>query len=805
MINAAPPMHRAIAAPEMTAQSGGIRRLGRRVRLGIRMHHLLFAAFTLVAAAPIAALALWEERTSYQHELDAVRERHLLVARNLTATLSGYVRDLKAAFNVVSESDAVDGPVPGLAELLASLNFVQICIIAPDGTVEHWLPGLGPATAAKVDASKLADLRAIALAAKGSPGLSALEHDHGGHPVFYMVKALPDQRLGVGVISTEYLTSLQHSIAFGEHGHAVITDNKGQVIAHPLKDWVAASRNIADVPTVAAMMRGETGVGQFYSSAFNSNMIAGYAVVPGTGWGVMVAQPLSELHERAGRVAQLAIIVACVAFFGAALMSWLIAFLLARPLRQVAHTAEAVLAGGDDVAAPSFSDSVPLEIRQLGLAFNTMLDDLRRRNTDASLALRQAELSSLAKTQFLANMSHEIRTPLNGVVGMIELLRLSDPSPMQQRYIEGATQSSQSLLRLIDDILDLSKIEAGKLELERAPFHLPSLIHDARSLFSHQARAKGLALTALVASDLNVVLLGDAHRLLQILTNLVGNALKFTSEGSITIGVTRLGEDETSLHLRFTVTDSGIGIPASKQEAIFEAFSQADSSTTRRYGGTGLGLSIARQLCHLMDGAIGVDSAVGKGSTFWFTAVLDKQLSTCGLPSSVSRIEATSRTILSAGEHPKAVSAAQRAFQAELGSTGLASIRILLVEDNLANLRVTQALLEAIGCTVIPARNGLEAVSACRGGAFDLILMDCQMPEMDGYEAARAIRQLETFQRRTTPIVALTAHAMDGSREMSLAAGMNDHLTKPLTLSVLTVKLAEWLRSAAQAQRSSML
>ncbi|MEJ0019146.1 MAG: ATP-binding protein [Acetobacteraceae bacterium] len=799
MNDAVPPPDRVV--PAEAVRSRRPRSLLRRFRLGIRMHHLLFAAFILVAAAPIGVLALWEQRTSYQHELDSVRERHLLVARNLTSTLSRYVRDVKAAFTVVFESGAVANPVPGIADLLTSLNFVHLCVVAPDGTIESWLRGLAPAPAATLDPKLLVELKTIAAGAGDLPALSSLEHDLAGRPVLYVVKSLPDKRLGVGVLSTDYLISLQQAIAFGDHGHAVITDAKGQVIAHPLRDWVAASRDISGVPVVAAMKRGQSGVGQFYSPAFNGNMIAGYAVVPETGWGVMVPQPLSELHRRADEVATMAIVIAAVSFAVAAFMSWLIAFYLARPLRQVAQTAEAVLTGGEDIPTPNFANYVPREIRQLGLAFSTMLDDLRRRNSETRLALRQAQSSSLAKTQFLANMSHEIRTPLNGVVGMIELLRLSDPSSAQQRYIEAANQSSQALLRLIDDILDLSKIEAGKLELEHAPFHLPSLIHDVRSMFSDQARAKGLTLAASVATELNVVLLGDAHRLLQILTNLVSNAVKFTAEGGVTIGVACLEDRAASLRLRFTVTDTGIGIAASKQATIFEAFSQADSSTTRRYGGTGLGLSIARQLCNVMGGEIGVDSTVGKGSVFWFTVVLDRQRSAAGLPRAMPRAEPPLPDILPPDDNSQMISAAQREFKEALGRTGLSSIRILLVEDNTANLRVTQALLEAIGCTVTTARNGLEAVSACRQAAFDLILMDCQMPEMDGYEAARAIRQLEAFQGRTTPIVALTAHALDGSRELSLAAGMNDHLTKPLTLSVLTAKLVEWLGGATPGIR----
>jgi CheY-like chemotaxis protein len=296
--------------------------------------------------------------------------------------------------------------------------------------------------------------------------------------------------------------------------------------------------------------------------------------------------------------------------------------------------------------------------------------------------------------------------------------------------------------------------------------------------------------------------MGYTHRLLQVLTNLVSNAVKFTSEGTVTIGASLQEDRGAAMRVRFTVTDTGVGIPASKQDMIFEAFSQADSSTTRRYGGTGLGLSIARQLCHMMGGEIGVESTVGKGSTFWFTTLLRKHEAAAAQPTPVAPTQAPQPAPAPAVTTPASVSPVQREFREALGRTGLATIRILLVEDNPANLRVTQALLEAIGCHVSTARNGLEAVSAYRDGEFDLVLMDCQMPEMDGYEATRAIRQLEAIQGRRTPIVALTAHALDGSRDMSLGAGMNDHLTKPLTMSVLTAKLVEWL-GRADARRTA--
>jgi signal transduction histidine kinase/CheY-like chemotaxis protein len=771
------------------------------------MRSLLFFAFFVVTALPLLTVALWDEHASLDNEIASVRERHLLVARNLTNAAARYATDLKAAFSVSFDGDMINAKMDGIEELLRSFGILNLFVLAQNGQTLSSLPGLSDRRPL-MEPAQVASWWALAAAPGPQPKLTNLEHDVAGEPVFYMVKELPGQHLGVAMVSTDYLVSLQRQIAFGDRGHAVIIDAVGRVIAHPIRDWVIASKDISGVNAVQAMIRGETGVAQFFSPAFNADMIAGYTAVPNVGWGVMVVQPISELRRRAGQVSEIALVVAAVSFVISALLSWLLAGYLARPVRQVARTAEAVLAGNQEVSVPRFGRLVPLEIRRLGEAFNSMLADLRRENAETLAALGQAELSNAAKSQFLANMSHEIRTPLNAVIGTVEVLRMTQLNESQLEYLDLAMQSGQSLLHLVDDILDLSKIDAGKLDLERAPFHLPSLVQDVRTMFTDPARAKGLTLTATVPDQLNVMLVGDAHRLRQILSNLLSNAVKFTASGGITIAVACEEDMARSMRVRFEVTDTGIGMDEATQRVIFDAFTQADASTTRRYGGTGLGLSIARRLCRAMGGEISVRSRPGGGSTFQFTVVLDKQVEGL-LPRASGPVVPAGATpvgaMAPAAEAPARqqapagadfVSPDVAAFQEALRRAGRETVRVLLVDDNIPNLMVAQAILETLGCVVTKAKNGLEAVSAYRSGEFDLVLMDCHMPEMDGAEATKAIRQIESFQGRRTPIIALTADAMDDNRRRGVEAGMDDQVIKPLTVSVLTSRIKTWLSAA---------
>ena len=750
---------------------------------GLRLRYLLFLAMLIVAAVPVATLDFWEARTSFQREMDSVRERHLLVARNLTSTLARYVTDVKAGFEVALTSGALEHDVPGLTDLLNSLDFTHVCIIGADGRIERSLPGLKLGGFRLATPPVMAELRQMA--ATGQPGvplLSVLKHDPENRPVFYLVQNLGDGRIGLASFSTSYLVRLQEAIAFGEHGHAVMIDNAGQVIAHPIKEWAAASKDLSGIGIVQAMIRGETGVQEFYSPAFHDNMVAGFSVVPESGWGVMVPQPIGELQRRAREIDARASVVTLAALAAATLLSWILATLIARPIRDVASTADAILAGDERAEVAEFSDFVPLEVRRLGRAFNTMVEGLHLRNAQTRRALEQADQSNRAKSQFLANMSHEIRTPLNGMLGMAELLRQTDLTLTQRHYAETMTRSGAVLLSLINDVLDLSKIEAGMLELDARQFDLVPLLTEVTELFAGAAAAKRLALEASLPPAPGPVLIGDALRLRQILANLLGNAIKFTSRGKVSLRVAMTDSGMNTLRVRFEVRDTGIGIPPEKLSMIFDAFTQADGSTTREYGGTGLGLSIARQICAAMDGEITAQSEPGKGAVFTFSLLFPK-----APPNPVSAVKTAPPPpqqpaiwVPSATESPRP--------------------RVLLVEDNLMNMEVARALLQNLGCDVTDAADGLEAVELYRTRPFDLVFMDLQMPHMDGFEATQAIRRYEASVGIRTPILACTAHALPGDHAKSLAAGLDDHITKPLTAAALAAAVRTWVKPAVQAE-----
>ena len=515
---------------------------------------------------------------------------------------------------------------------------------------------------------------------------------------------------------------------------------------------------------------------------------------------------LHELYLHLSNILFLALIAALISVVLAAVLSARLQRLLARPITELADTISDITRRQHyDRQVQKFDND---EIGQLYDCFNEMLAQIKERDDrllqhseqlEITVASRTHELKAAnrglkenlselneakeaaltaakAKSAFLANMSHEIRTPMNGVLGMLEMIKDTSLSETQGDLLRTAYASAESLLAIINDILDFSKIEAGKMTIEHIEISVRNVVSDICTLLGGTAREKGLTLSCDIDPDLPGVLIGDPVRLRQVLTNLIGNAVKFTETGEVRVKVNLLQCVESSAQVEFSVEDTGIGISRTVLPQLFDEFTQADGSTTRKFGGTGLGLTISRQLVELMGGNISVVSTEGLGSTFTFT--LDMAI----CQDQTRQQEPATGLEDSTGQQQDIT-----AFPD--------GIRVLMAEDNVVNQKVAISMLKKIGIQHIDvARDGREAVSMNSIQTYDLILMDCQMPQMSGYEATGVIRQQEREQQLPPiPIIAMTANAMTEDREKCLAAGMDDYLSKPVKTQELQKTLAHWL------------
>lgn len=488
---------------------------------------------------------------------------------------------------------------------------------------------------------------------------------------------------------------------------------------------------------------------------------------------VLVGMSSEAFSQRQQEILLKAGILALCALAFTFLLARRLAHRLAQPISDMGETLKAMQQGDYGTPLPVSDDA---ELGALARHINNLAANLTKASREQQRSMAQliqtreeAEQANRAKSDFLAMMSHELRTPMNGVLGMLQLMETTRMTEEQAEYAALATESTEHLLRVINDILDFSRIERDALQMEGIEFNLVELVNASVQAFTPNAAQRGLQLDLQVQPGLEAVkVLGDPTRIRQILVNLIGNALKFTESGSVRVALIWAMEGAETLRFTCTVSDTGIGIQADRLESMFDAFKQADSSISRRYGGTGLGLPIARTLADRMGGSLHAQSEEGTGSTF-----------TLQIPLALSAVRP----------------------DVSLPALGIAAqdtpYRVLLVEDNAVNRTVVLAMLQSLGCEVDVAVNGEQAVSMARAGNHALILMDCRLPVMDGYQATRQIRQIPGLE--TLPIVALTANVLQGDRDACLQAGMDDYLAKPFKHADLQQILQRWLAIGAPA------
>ena len=581
-------------------------------------------------------------------------------------------------------------------------------------------------------------------------------------------------------------SNLTASIVFQDPGTAAELLNGLRTVDDVIEARVTLPEGGIFVTYRRSIPEGQSGVQNLYSESLSVPVLLDQEQVAS----LEIRVDLWPVYQQLVWISAVAFVLWLLGMLAAYVLSRVFNARITEPLSDLADMMSEVTDRED--YSQRFSYGVKNELGAVVEAFNEMLvrigdreQRLRKMIVDLEEARDQAESAARSKSSFLANMSHEIRTPMNGVIGMIALLKQGGLTEQQLAYFETIERSADALLLIIDDILDFTKIEAGRLTLGRSAFSIRDSLSSIEALFSEPASQKGLVLRFTVDSAVPAVLVGDPGRIRQILLNLIGNAVKFTDKGSITVTAS-VADTEQGEHIRFTVADTGPGIHPEDQTRIFGEFFQADVSLTRSHGGTGLGLAITDQLVRLMGGRIGFESRYGAGSLFWVELPMEvsaenspQELAVDGAEGGANQKEVARLERLT---NPAASASAPTTGATEYPLSVTYELSVLVAEDSEVNQFIIRELLAKWGIEIAVAANGLEAVEAFKEREFDLILMDIQMPEMDGLEATRRIRSLQSDEsvHEECEIVGLSAHAMSGDRERYMAEGMVDYLTKPI-------------------------
>jgi signal transduction histidine kinase/CheY-like chemotaxis protein len=730
----------------------------------MKLRTLIFIALVIVSVLPVGMLAYWQHKTVIDNEFSVVENQHKVIARNLTIALERYAIDLKSVFRMTTQNMLHEHKVAGLEQHLSELFFQHVCAIDADGYIQQLQCALACPQADRFPETVLAALDGTLREAASRPDkifFSPIVRNPRGQPVIYLVKRMDDGNTAIGEVATDYFVELQRGVAFGEKGHAAIVDQTGHVIAHPLEAWMESTRDLSGVSVVQQMMSGESGVTQFYSPAVKADMVAGFNVVKGPGWGVMVPQPQAEIFKHAEGVSKAALTIAIIGFFVASFLSWWISGILSRPMQLLADAAQSV-ARGDLTHRVELPDKLrPVEMLKLQRSFNQMIDDVGRKNTVLVNLAHEAVISSNHKSAFISSMNHELRTPMNAVLGFAQMLEINQQEPLtetQKAAVDHILRNGNHLLELIDQMMDLNKIEAGTLPLNIEEIPARDVFDETLYLIRARANHDKIEIVDDTASTKLPLLMTDSTRLIQVLLNLMSNGVKYNRPGG---HVTLSCEEVEGRMLRIKVTDNGLGIPAGQQDKLFTPFERLGHELGQ-IDGTGIGLSISRQIVEKLDGHIGFESEYNTGSCFWVDIPL------CSEQIEVE-VDSVSKTEVN---------------KAELVH-GADKVRTLLyIEDNQDNLHLMEAIIGQFKhLRLLSAPNALIGYDLSTSKKPDLILMDINLPGMNGFQALKRLR--DTRETHDIPVIAVTSNSQPNDIEAGLKAGFDAYLTKPIKVSDL--------------------
>ncbi|MEP1202014.1 response regulator [Tateyamaria sp.] len=724
-----------------------------------RVRVYIFLGMLLVVSVPLILLMQKSYDLAYQRELNKVEQSHLVIADNLASTLQRYATDLEATFDFVVANHNHAHARGSMERLLGTYSFRMVAEFRSGNETGDILYAREFAPPSK---AVLGSLRRSTVS--DSSTFSGVQQSPDG-PVIYVTRLSRSGSFLVGAIDTSFLIAQQADITFGERGHAMIVDHKGRVMAHPKKEWVETAKDASGLEVVQRMTSGRTGVMQFYAPPLKADVIAGYTSVPSTGWGAMVPQPISELEDAASVEATSIIHILLLLFLLAALASWVLSGLIARPIHNLSQVVTEVRAGNLSARVPEFSPLTPRELISLRSVFNGLLDSWSDNRVLLENSLDAANEANMRKSKAISVLSHEMRTPLNGVVGAVDLLEQTELTDLQKKYLGFVDTSSNTLLNHVNNVLEVSRLDSAKVKLKKDRIGLAELMRDIVHENSAQAEHTGSKITLNFAPDMPLSVETDAGLLRKIAANLVGNAVKFVPDGQIDV---LLGFEPNGI-LELVVKDNGPGINACDIERAFEPFTVLDASYGRNSEGTGLGLSIVAMSVEALGGQITVNSEVGAGCEF--------------------RVRIPVATVEKCTQLAAENKVTKRLPQNYLKQVDLAErMHVLVVDDNEINRLVLTEMLQRLGQNVSIATDGPGALEAAMTERFDLILMDISMPGMDGTEVARLLRDLDG-PNRSAKIIAQTAHTSPEDRDKIFAAKMQGIFTKPVSLETLRTTL----------------